>query len=197
MLQTFEILLLGAIQYFYTLPKWLGLITLGLISAVLFIIQFNKREKNIVPGVFALIFGTGAIIHFFWPGWMIEYSHSLIVSILEHKSDRGSIWLVEPIFEILAAPADRRMLYEETLVFAFIVYVGFVVHAALTDTTLGIASATVGGIGNLFQREVARPERSHNNELGSGDFATTEQIAKWIKPSGDEGDTSLAVEGLR
>ena len=44
-----------------------------------------------------------------------------------------------------------------------------------------------------------RPERSRSNELGSGDMASTEQIADWTKPTAQdpENDTKLPVKDLR
>ncbi len=42
-----------------------------------------------------------------------------------------------------------------------------------------------------------RPRRSLTNELGSGDLADSEQIAKWTKSSGKKGDTPLHVTDLR
>lgn len=54
------------------------------------------------------------------------------------------------------------------------------------------------GIKGLFKgsSDWIRPERSNNNELGSSDLATAEQIKKWLKKS-NKYDTVLPVSDLR
>lgn len=109
---------------------------------------------------------------------------------------------IEFIFETLLGPAAGRSWILETLLFAFFVYIGSALWCATQDKRglrllWDIVSSPVATVSRNFSSAGRRPKRSKNNELGSGDLATNEQILEWTRPSGEKGDTKLKVEGLR
>jgi len=109
---------------------------------------------------------------------------------------------IEFIFETLLGPAAGRSVLLETILFAFFVYMASALYCATKDKRglrllLDIVSSPVATVSRNFSSAGRRPKRSKNNELGSGDLATNEQILEWTRPSGEKGDTKLKVDGLR
>jgi type IV secretory pathway TraG/TraD family ATPase VirD4 len=109
---------------------------------------------------------------------------------------------IEFIFETLLGPAAVRSVLLETILFAFFVYMASALYCATKDKRglrllWDIVTSPVATVSRNFSSAGRRPKRSKNNELGSGDLATNEQILEWTRPSGEKGDTKLKVDGLR
>ena len=109
---------------------------------------------------------------------------------------------IEFIFETLLGPAAGRSWVLETLLFSLFVYIASALYCATKDKRglrllWDIVSSPVATVSRNFSSAGRRPKRSKNNELGSGDLATNEQILEWTRPSGEKGDTKLKVDGLR
>ncbi len=196
MLQFFEELLLYLARWFYTLPSLVGIFTLGVISVVLFVIQFSRQGQTFIPGVFALIFSMLELFHYLWPHKAISFIDSFIASLNTPVDGRTDLGFLEFIFHFGVGPFETRSLIEESIFVALLAYIGSVIFHTMRDPTMR-AHADTGSIFSLFKSHAARPQRSTSNELGSGDLATNEQITRWVTPSGKEGDTQLAVEDLR
>ncbi|MDZ4786437.1 MAG: type IV secretory system conjugative DNA transfer family protein [bacterium] len=198
MFQFLEELILVLAKAFYSLPAIVGVFTLGAAALILLVVQFTKQHQTFVPGFFAFLFGILELFHYLWPVRAIRFIDSLILSIHTPVWSRTSMGILEPIFSLGVGPYQNRNILEETVFIAFVAYLISVVIHGVKDPTSSIANTTSGsGFWSLFSNSVIRPQRSTSNELGSGDFATNEQIAKWVTPSGKEGDTLLAVEDLR
>ena len=108
---------------------------------------------------------------------------------------------IEFIFDTLLAPVGRSVL-AETVLFSLFVYIASVLYCATKDKRglsllWNIISSPRATVSRNFSSAGRRPKRSKNNELGSGDLATNEQILGWTRPSGKKGDTKLKVDGLR
>lgn len=197
MFQFLEIQFLGAIQLFYSLPKAVGLITLGSIALILIFVQYIKRKETLLPGFGFLFFATAEILHFFFNQFVIDYIDQILASIQQPIASRLPVPILEPIFSIFIAHYQYRTIFEETFFVAFATYFAFMAYHSYqeykkTGEIIGDIS-----ISSIVKKEVSRPIRSKSNELGSGDLADTQQIAKWTKPSGKPGDTSLPVTDLR
>jgi len=109
---------------------------------------------------------------------------------------------IEFIFETLLGPAAGRSWVLETILFSLFVYLASTLYCATKDKRglrllWDILSSPVATVSRNFSSAGRRPKRSKNNELGSGDLATNEQILEWTRPSGEKGDTKLKVDGLR
>ncbi len=200
MLQSLEIYLLTLIQDFYRLPQVVGILTLGAASISLFMYQFLKRKEQVIPGIFAIAFFILEFYHFFHHQTIIDRIDGWILDILTpdlwvRPLPTLLVWL-EPLFSFFVAPLETRHVLEETLFVVIITYFAILVRVSLhefkkTGVIFGEISPT------SLKSKYIRPTRSKTNELGSGDLATTEQIAKWTRPSGERGDTSFAFGDLR
>lgn len=190
------------IRWFYDLPPTVGLI--GLVGPAIFLllIQFKLYEKTYLPGVVALIFSYAAI-KFFMDGEQVVESMGAMLVYLKTPKGNGPVFsevplisaFVEPIFSLLIAPLNIRAVYQEVIGVSLTAYLGFVsVHSVREFKRSG---SVFGDVRSFFGSKYRRPKRSLTNELGSGDLANTDQIAKWTKPSGKPGDTLLLVQDLR
>ena len=195
MLQQGEQFLLSIIQAYFELPATVSLFTFGPIAAILFLIQFQKQNKAVVPGIGAVLFAILTIIHFFNPALIVGKIQELRDFIAAPISQRSPIPLLESAFEFFIAPVAQRSIVEEGLFMGFLVYIIFVLYYLFTGKASGVLSNSSGIFG--LKAKLARPQRSESNELGSGDLASPEQVLKWTTPSGDDCDTLLEVSDLR
>ncbi|MDC0358769.1 type IV secretory system conjugative DNA transfer family protein [Oligoflexia bacterium] len=196
MLQFFEIIILQFVQWFYTLPIFVGLITLGIVGAVLIAIQFMKRGATILPGVAGIFVLVAEVAHLIDRETVVEMTNAAFRA-LETPSIPRPIPVVEFIFHIFVAPAEYRFVFEEFLFIFIVGYLGSVLwHGFKEYKKTGVLLGEFS-LAAFLEKHAARPERSDSNELGSGDLANTEQISKWTKPSGQPGDTMLDVTDLR
>lgn len=194
MLRLVEELLVVAIAWFYSLPFMWGLLFFGAPALLFIILQFIHRGRSIAPGIFGLIFSLACFLHVFDQARVLGWMQALDAFFNVPHSARGPIPLLEPLFSLLIAPPEYRSILEETFIVLFLTYLAMVSRLGykgyqLTGRILG--DITIGADG-----KARRPERSSNNELGSGDLATAEQIARWTKPTGKY-DTILNVTSLR
>lgn len=198
MLQQIEIGLLHLLRWYYQAPFVVSLPILLLIVG-LFITQFYKKQKTAWPGlaalalaaveVFARVLRNDKIIEFF------DYLLQQFEAPQSHVNPLPAF--IEPIFSFFVAPYHSRHVYEETIFVTFCLYCIALAIAAMKDyrrTGMLFGDVSLAG---LLNDDSLRPQRSQTNELGSGDLASTEIIAKWTKPSGDRADTALPVKDLR
>ncbi len=198
MLQFFEIKILSLVRAFYSLePVW-GLAIFGSIGVVLFFIQFMKQKKTFVPGAFGIFFICAAVLHAGWSNLVISDINAILSTMLNGHAvlPRGEVPIFEPVFRILVAPIEYRFLYEEVLFVIIVLYACSAFYFGYKEySETGVLFGSLS-IGDMFENQARRPSRSDSNELGSGDFANNQQIAKWTKPSG-KADTILPATDLR
>ncbi|RME59416.1 MAG: hypothetical protein D6780_05135 [Candidatus Dadabacteria bacterium] len=204
MLQSLEKILLHFIIWFYQQPSVLGLVVLGTPATVLLIVQFYKRKKTLWPGLLGLFFLGATLAHIITSPRMplnristIKKAEA-ILSALETPHDTAPIPVLEPIFRIFVAPAEYRFIHEEVLfvmILLYLFFVGLTAWRSYKATGLIIGDLSPKALFDEVKRR--RPKRSQSNELGSGDLANAEQIARWTKPSGKPCDTVLHVRDLR
>jgi len=197
MLRTIEIFVLEFIGWFYTLPAPAGLLTIGLLSVIFLLMQFFMTGRTVIPGIVGLILFGAEGYHLFSPMRVVEKVERLLTTLHSQHNSIGPIPIFEPLISLLVAPADQRFVLEESLFAAFVTYLIFVgQHSYAEYKKTGRVVGQVS-ISSFIKEGHARPKRSRSNELGSGDLANTEQIAKWTKPSGQSADTYLYASDLR
>ena len=197
MFQFFESLLYDIVRWFYGLPQWVGIFVLGGPALLLFLIQFQNYKKTKIPGAVALLFLGAEAYHFFDRAAVVGAVDYLQSQLQYGRSPRPGVPLLEPLFALLVGPAESRFLYQEGLTVAFLAYIVSLAICSVKEyKKTGILfgdfslSSVIGG-------NHKRPKRSQTNELGSGDLANSEQIARWTRASGKSCDTSLYVTDLR
>ncbi len=201
MIQSIEILLLSLVQAFFALPVLASIITFGVLGAVLIILQFQNKE-NYTYGIGAVLSIVVVALHGAASEWVIEALHAHISSMYVPHDNEPVFILFEPFFSIFVAPAEYRFRYQEIIFVWLAVYLGFVAwHGYQSYKKTGILIGELNPA-ILFQSNVARPERSDFNELGSGNLASTDDILNWTKPRPNKkealnADTILQVKELR
>jgi len=197
MFQFFEKLLFQFIRWFYGLPEWIGIFLLVGPALGLLFLQFQNYKKTKIPGVFSLLFFYAAVCHFFYSERVINKMNFLLSRMQEVHSDLSPVPVLEPLFRVMVGPLHSRFVYEEALTLALVAY--FILLAGYSIAEYRKTGLVIGdfSLSTLLQKKQKRPKRSQTNELGSGDLASTEQIARWTKPSGKPGDTPLYVSNLR
>ena len=202
MLRTFEILFLHFVDWFYTLPVVIGLVTLGVaalagILAQFFITGNTTLGKTFLPGTVGLCFFVAEVFHFSSQDKVRAKIEALLQLLQQPNSSLTPVPIIEPLLSILIAPAHERFVFEESL---FVVIAGYLFlvgrQSWLEYKKTGIIFGDLS-VASMMKEKHRRPTRSVTNELGSGDLANTEQIAQWTKPSGKSGDTVLYVKELR
>lgn len=202
MLRTLEIIILQFIDWFYQLPPIVGLLTLGTAAIGCLIWQFfiagnTTLVKSFVPGVLGVLLLIAATLHATDPDRVTSFVENILDTMRNSATGMAPVPLLEPLVSVLIAPAATRFVLEECLFVVLFGYLGFVTHYSLGEyKKTGVIFGDLS-LKALFQDKNRRPKRSSSNELGSGDLANTEQIARWTKPSGKHGDTYLSVTDLR
>ena len=199
MLQTIEIFLLQGLYYFYLLPKSVGLLTLGAAGLLLVVMQFTRGTKSFWYGTFGLFFCAAEILHLLSPETVTVRIQNIFDWMSIAHTDRAPVPLLEFLFHYLVAPFYRRTILEESFFVFVCLYFGSV--AKIAWDTYKKTGMILGEI-SLFDRfrgekKAHRPNRSDFNELGSGNLANTETIAKWTKSKDIDLDTALPVTDLR
>lgn len=202
MLQVIESYILQGIQWFYlVVPGWIGLTLFWPIAAYLFILQFQKRKDSYIPGIFGLIFGAAGYYHQFGREIMVKkviwLSKHLAAADPTNAPIQWPFSFAEYFFEVFVGSYQYRSIFEECFALGFIVYLGLVVRYLIVDSRFNTKTSRQGGLMSAIRPDRIRPSRSKNNELGSGDLASSEQISSWVKPSGGQNDTVLFCENLR
>ena len=197
MLQLVERYILEGIQWFYGLSPVVGLSTLGALSILLIAVQFFHQDRKFIPGLLGLLFAYAAFVHFTDQRAVIVGIDDILTAQATPRLDAVPVPLLEPLFALLVAPLPYRAFWEEVLFVILAVYAGFVTAAAIADyRRSGILFGTFA-LNLNFSNRMARPTRSRTNELGSGDLADNNEIARWTRPSGLPADTSLPARDIR
>jgi len=197
MLQLLEKHILLALQHFYEMPQIVGVLTLGLAGAALILVQFIIRRSSFIPGFLGLFLLGAELWHFAQRDKAVAWFDRVLDALESGGGVRTLPFPIENIFSILIAPANHRFFHEEVIGAALLGYLGLVAWTFWKQKQSGESAGPAISISSIFTKKPARPKRSHQNELGSGDLATNEQILKWTRPSGKGGDTALNVTDLR
>lgn len=196
MLQFFEIQILSLFRAFFSSPPIWGVATFGALGLVLLFIQFMKRKTTFVPGAFGLVCMIITILHLGWSDLAIARITEVLALMNSEHGTRPPIPVLEPLFSILVAPIEYRFFFEELFFVALVSYLtSAFIHGYREYKQTGVMLGSIS-LDGLFESSAARPTRSDSNELGSGDLANNQQIAKWTKLSG-KADTSLPATDLR
>ena len=202
MLRTLELFFLQFIEWFYQLPPAVGLVTLGVGGVAGIFFQFlitgkTTFGKTFLPGLVGVLLLAAESAHYGRPDWVVAHVQYLQEALQTQHSALGPFPLIDPLVSFLVAPTGSRYVIEE---FLFVLLAGYLILVARYSwqgyKTTGILVGDVS-VGSILKDKNRRPTRSKTNELGSGDLATTEQIARWTKSSGKNGDTYLYVNDLR
>lgn len=196
MLRTIEILLLEFVRWFYTLPGTVGVVTIGIIAVALLVAQFFKTGSTVIPGAIGLVLFAATFFHLVAADGVVARIDLMLAAMqTPHATTLPGFPLIEPLVALLIAPLETRFIFEESLFAALSTYLFLVGRQSWSQyKTTGMI---IGDIANtLVSDKPRRPNRSQSNELGSGNLATNEQIAKWTKASGKPSDTHLYVSKL-
>jgi type IV secretory pathway TraG/TraD family ATPase VirD4 len=203
MLRALEIFILQFLEWFYSLSPAVGLGTLGVagvagIVAQLLITGNSTFGKTLVPGFLGVFFLAAESAHFGRPDWVMacmQQAQEYLQTPGEHPLK--PIPVIEPLVTFLIAPPHTRSVFEESLFVIILSYLLLVArHSWVGYKTTGIVVGDISP-GSMLKEKHRRPSRSKSNELGSGDLATTQQIATWTKSTGKPGETFLYVNELR
>jgi type IV secretory pathway TraG/TraD family ATPase VirD4 len=202
MLRAFEIALLNFAESFYGFGPIVGIMTLGVIALGCILAQFfisgnTTMGKTMIPGIVGIVFLVAEAFHLISPQKALDKIQALQSAIDNVSSPLSPVPIIEPLLSFFIAPPDKRFVIEESF---FVVFVGYLLLVGRLSwleykkTGVIVGDMSVSG---LVKDKSRRPKRSKSNELGSGDLANTEQIAKWTKSSGKVGDSYLYVNDLR
>jgi type IV secretory pathway TraG/TraD family ATPase VirD4 len=198
MLQTIEIMLLQGLYYFYMLPKSIGLLTIGALGIALVVLQFTKGSKSVWLGAIGLFFCVAEILHFQNPDAVTNRIQNIFDWMSVYHTDISPIPLFEWLFHYAVAPYYRRTVFEESLFVFLCLYLASVSTIAYqTFQKTGLVLGEMSLLEKIREKKQHRPNRSDFNELGSGNLANTETIAKWTKAKDPDLDTSLICTDLR
>ena len=207
MLQLLELSIVKLLLNFYELR----FATYGVLWGVFFLLgpglgllllQFFKVGRTITPGLLSMPF---LALGYFYSRedearMVIGQLNNFVQLLSTARPDALPFWpsIFEPLFHVFVAPYQHRFLWEEALFLTLIGYVASVgYHSYGEYKKTGVIFGDVS-VARLLKPKQVRPNRSKTNELGSGDLADTEQIARWTKPtSSPELDTSLHCSDLR
>jgi len=196
MLQFIEILLLEMFRDFFSLEGVFIPLSIAAIALIFFFIQFLNHKQTIVPGVLGIGLISISLLHLFFGESVALLMHEEVIKRSIPRSGGVPIPVFEPLFAVLVAPLEYRTIVHEllfvflTLFSASVIYNSFKEYKK-TGVILGDVSFK-----EFFAGSNSRPLRSKSNELGSGDLANTEQIAKWTRSAGNL-DTVLPVTDLK
>lgn len=198
MFQFLEQQLYVLLRWFYSQPTWFGLVFLAGPGLLLLFIQFQKVKVTWVPGSFSLVFLVGAFFHAFRSSQVAQAMNVLLYDMSIPRNALAPVPLLEPFLTLFVGPLQTRAIYQESLTLALLSYVSFVAFDSYQEyRTTGVVIGDLA-ISALVGTKYKRPKRSQTNELGSGDLANTEQIAKWTKTQGEpRHDSKLFVTELR
>lgn len=202
MLRSLEISFLNLAEVFYGLDPIVGIMTLGVIALGCILTQFfisgnTTMGKTFIPGAVGLVFMVAEVYHLFLPQKALTKIASLRATLESASSSLSPVPILEPLLSFLIAPPDKRFILEESLLVVFVGYLFLVGrYSWLEYKKTGVLVGDMS-VAALVKDKARRPKRSKSNELGSGDLANTEQIAKWTKGNSKSGDSYLYVNDLR
>jgi type IV secretory pathway TraG/TraD family ATPase VirD4 len=186
--------------WYFELPIQWGLIIL-LGAGALFFYQYFKRDQTVVPGLLSLFLFFTEAVHLARPASGINFFQNLIFMTNREGPFLNEFpffnFLLEPIFSKLVAPYYLRQIHHEVIFVALVLYIFFMIKYSVKEyKKTGVIFGDMSIKSAVVTRDVSRPQRSEFNELGSGNLASTEEIAQWTKREGD-GDTILPATDLR
>ena len=202
MLQFFESLFLGLIRWYFTQGYMFAVLTLGVAGGVLIFIQFMKQSDTKIPGAIGIICFGLLVFRLFAQDNLLAVLDGMMVA-LETPHAPKPVPIVEPLFAIFVGSAEYRTLFEEVLFVLLATYLGFVAKVSFDEYKKTGRLLGEFDVKNLFNSDFVRPKRSDSNELGSGDLASTTDIASLTKvPAPDHKGrpmlyTTLRVQELR
>jgi len=196
-LQGFEKFFLVSAQAFLRLRPEVSLLTFGVLGAILLIIQWHKRrESYYLPGGIGLVCVWICVLHYFKAEHAIVYMDRMLYHLNYNGGVRPLPFGLEAIFSNFVAPPEKRFWFEEGIFLSILFYLGSLAKLSWHSyKATGMLFEQVS-VGAIFDNKNRRPTRSDTNELGSGDLASTEQIARWTRPSGKKLDTVFPVREL-
>jgi len=196
MLHSIETLLFQLFRDFFSLESIFIPFSIAAVSLIFFFIQFLNHKRTVTPGIIGIILISISMLHMFFSESVAEYMQEWVISATIPHSGGVPIPIFEPLFALLVGPLEYRLIRHE-LVFVFIsLFLASVVyHSILEYKKTGVILGDVS-FKEMFSGGNSRPIRSKSNELGSGDLANTEQIARWTRSAGDL-DTVLPVTDLK
>jgi type IV secretion system protein VirD4 len=200
MLHAFEKIILYIIRWFYELGSSTGLFLFMPAIAVLFFLQF-KRGKNAyhIPGIIGTVLVAAALYHLLAAEKVTRAIDTKLYEMnLPAISKRPPIPIAEPVFTLFIGPYGQRAFWEELLLVVALTWLAWFFYFTRREyKKTGKAALSLSVTEMLDKAKHKRPKRSETNELGSGDLATRDQIAKWTKSNAPELDTKLPVTNLR
>jgi type IV secretory pathway TraG/TraD family ATPase VirD4 len=197
MIQYIEQLFLEIFRWYFTLPVAYGLVFL-IPALALMLLQYAKQDKSAIPGILSAPFFFVTYLHYNKPEVAIRYIDQWIEHLSVPHGNLKTLPLgIEIIFNYFVGPIQYRLLHQEIIFVIFATYLLLLAfHSWKEYKKTGVVLGDMS-IASIINKNQVRPLRSDYNELGSGDLATAEAIAKWTKPSGSSGDTALPVSELR
>lgn len=196
MLQLVEKIILELVRAFFSLPWVVGLSTFGAAAIILLIIQFMQRGSRYLPGAIGAIFAYIAFMHVTQADRVVDQITIFLNEIGGSGPGIKPVPILEPLFRLLVGPAAHRHFFEEVIAVFLAVYLSIVAKISFAEYKKSGGLFEKVSLRSLLGEGKRRPTRSRSNELGSGDFATTEQIARWMRING-KGDTVLHCTELR
>ncbi len=174
------------------------MLTLGAAGVTLVILQFTRGSKSFWFGTIGLFFCAAEILHFQNPEAVTNRIQAIFDWMSLVHQDHRPVPVFEFVFHYAVAPFYRRTVFEEAVFLTLLLYlisVSLIAHETYKKT--GMVVGEFGFFGDWRRKKQHRPNRSEFNELGSGNLADTETIAKWTKSTDPELDTCLPVTDLR
>lgn len=203
MFRLIEIAFLKLAVWYYAMPWTFGVLLLVPAGALL-LIQFNKKNEVIIPGVVGLALLAAELYHIFNANLAIIYLQGLLTSLSTTGPYMNPLPIgLETLFSLLVAPIEYRFFHQELIFVVVAVYLGFVCYHGWTEyKKTGVLLGDFSIKKFVSNDDNSRPTRSQDNELGSGDLASTELISKWTKTDPNEdvatkADTCLPATDLR
>jgi type IV secretion system protein VirD4 len=168
----------------------------GVPALCLIIIQFLNRTRTVIPGLFGVVFSLACFLHVVDRGRVLGWVESIQHFFSTPHGNYGPIPVFEPLFRLLIAAPEYRSVIEEVLLVGLLTYLAIVAREGFKEYK--VTGRVLGDMSLKLTDDTKRPRRSENNELGSGNLADTEQIARWTKPSSNARfDTILHCTDLR
>lgn len=196
MFRFLEEVALALIGWLYSLPVGWGLVLFGVPALCLIIIQFLNRTRTVIPGLFGVVFSLACFLHVVDRGRVLGWVESIQHFFSTPHGNYGPIPVFEPLFRLMIAAPEYRSVIEEVLLVGLLTYLAIVAREGFKEYK--VTGRVLGDMSLKLTDDTKRPRRSENNELGSGNLADTEQIARWTKPSSNARfDTILHCTDLR
>lgn len=196
MLRLLEEVVLWLVGWLFSLPVGWGLLLFGVPALCLIILQFVNRTRTVIPGLAGVFFSIACFLHIIDKGRVIGWVDYAFRALNTPHPANNPIPVLEPLFSILIASAQYRSIFEEIFLVALMTYLALVLREGIREYK--VTGRVLGDMSLKMAEESLRPQRSEFNELGSGNLANQEQIARWTRSSSNSKfDTILTCTDLR